>query len=69
MSSRGTRGSPAANTTLELRARPGRLARHRRVLIPSVPRVDLARPRTVDYFDAGLGDVAIVLAFAGLRLG
>jgi integrase len=53
------------NPALELRTGWGSSAR-RRVLIPSIPQV-LRLAAALDHFKPGLGDVAIVLAFTGLR--
>jgi integrase len=54
-----------ANPALELRTGWGGSVR-RRVLIPSIPQV-LRLAAALDHFKPGLGDVAIVLAFTGLR--
>jgi len=54
-----------ANPALELRTGWGSSAR-RRVIIPSIPQV-LRLATALDHFKPGLGDVAIVLAFTGLR--
>jgi integrase len=54
-----------SNPALELRTGWGGSLR-RKVIIPSVPQV-LRLARALDHFKAGLGDVAIVLAFTGLR--
>ena len=54
-----------ANPALELRTGRGGSVR-RRVLIPSIPQV-LRLAAALDRFKAGLGDVAMVLAFTGLR--
>lgn len=53
------------NPALELRTGWGASTR-RRVLIPSIPQV-LRLAEALDYFKPGLGDVAMVLAFTGLR--
>jgi integrase len=53
------------NPALELRTGWGSSMR-RRVLIPSIPQV-LRLAEALDYFKPGLGDVAMVLAFTGLR--
>jgi integrase len=53
------------NPALELRTGWGSSTR-RRVLIPSIPQV-LRPADALDHFKPGLGDVAIVLAFTGLR--
>ena len=53
------------NPALELRTGWGGPVR-RRVLIPSIPQV-LRLAEALDRFKQGLGDVAIVLAFTGLR--
>jgi len=53
------------NPALELRTGWGGSTR-RRVLIPSIPQV-LRLAAALDHFKPGLGDVAIVLAFTGLR--
>jgi integrase len=53
------------NPALELRTGWGGSVR-RRVLIPSIPQV-LRLAEALDHFKPGLGDVAIVLAFTGLR--
>jgi integrase len=50
---------------LELRTGWGGSLR-RKVIIPSIPQV-LRLARALDHFKPGLGDVAIVLAFTGLR--
>jgi integrase len=54
-----------ANPALELRTGWGGSAR-RRVIIPSIQQV-LRLASALDHFKPGLGDVAIVLAFTGLR--
>jgi len=54
-----------ANPALELRTGWGGSLR-RRVIIPSIPQV-LRLARALDHFKPGLGDVAMVLAFTGLR--
>ena len=54
-----------ANPALELRTGWGGSVR-RRVVIPSIPQV-LRLAEALDRFKPGLGDVAIVLAFTGLR--
>ncbi len=54
-----------ANPALELRTGWGGSVR-RRVLIPSIPQV-LRLAAALDHFKPGLGDIAIVLAFTGLR--
>jgi integrase len=53
------------NPALELRTGWGGSLR-RKVIIPSIPQV-LRLARALDHFKPGLGDVAIVLAFTGLR--
>lgn len=53
------------NPALELRTGWGSPVR-RRVLIPSIPQV-LRLAEALDHFKPGLGDVAVVLAFTGLR--
>ncbi len=53
------------NPALELRTGWGGSLR-RRVIIPSIPQV-LRLARALDHFKPGLGDVAMVLAFTGLR--
>lgn len=53
------------NPALELRTGWGSSVR-RKVIIPSIPQV-LRLAAALDYFKPGLGDVAIVLAFTGLR--
>ena len=53
------------NPALELRTGWGGSVR-RRVIIPSIPQV-LRLAQALDLFKAGLGDVAMVLAFTGLR--
>lgn len=53
------------NPALELRTGWGGSVR-RRVVIPSIPQV-LRLAVALDHFKSGLGDVAIVLAFTGLR--
>jgi integrase len=53
------------NPALELRTGWGGSVR-RRVVIPSIPQV-LRLAAALDYFKPGLGDVAVVLAFTGLR--
>jgi integrase len=53
------------NPALELRTGWGGSVR-RRVLIPSIPQV-LRLAEALDHFKPGLGDVAMVLAFTGLR--
>ena len=53
------------NPALELSTGWGGSTR-RRVLIPSIPQV-LRLAEALDYFKPGLGDVAMVLAFTGLR--
>jgi integrase len=54
-----------ANPALELRTGWGSSTR-RRVLIPSIPQV-VRLAEALDHFKPGLGDVAMVLAFTGLR--
>jgi integrase len=54
-----------ANPALELRAGWGGSVR-RRVVIPSIPQV-IRLAEALDLFKLGLGDVAMVLAFTGLR--
>ena len=54
-----------ANPALELRTGWGSSVR-RRVVIPSIPQV-LRLAVALDHFKPGLGDVAMVLAFTGLR--
>jgi integrase len=54
-----------ANPALELRTGWGGSLR-RKVIIPSIPQV-LRLAKALDHFKSGLGDVAIVLAFTGLR--
>src|ERR1700761_1039730 len=54
-----------ANPALELRTGWGSSVR-RRVLIPSIPQV-LRLADALDHFKPGLGDVATVMAFTGLR--
>jgi integrase len=54
-----------ANPALELRTGWGGSVR-RRVLIPSIPQV-VRLAEALDHFKHGLGDVAMVLAFTGLR--
>ena len=54
-----------ANPALELRTGWGASVR-RRVVIPSIPQV-LRLATALDHFKPGLGDVAMVLAFTGLR--
>jgi integrase len=53
------------NPALELRTGWGASTR-RRVLIPSIPQV-VRLAEALDHFKPGLGDVAMVLAFTGLR--
>jgi integrase len=53
------------NPVLELRTGWGATVR-RRVLIPSIPQV-LRLADALDHFKPGLGDVAMMLAFIGLR--
>jgi integrase len=53
------------NPALELRTGWGASVR-RRVIIPSIPQV-LRLAAALDQFKPGLGDVAVVLAFTGLR--
>jgi integrase len=53
------------NSALELRTGWGSSVR-RRVIIPSIPQV-LRLATALDRFKPGLGDVAVVLAFTGLR--
>jgi integrase len=53
------------NPALELRTGWGASLR-RRVVIPSIPQV-LRLAAALDHFKPGLGDVAVVLAFTGLR--
>jgi integrase len=53
------------NPALELRTGWGGSVR-RKVLIPSIPQV-LRLAEALDHFKPGLGDVAMVLAFSGLR--
>ena len=55
----------AVNPALELRTGWGASVR-RRVIIPSIPQV-LRLAAALDQFKPGLGDVAMVLAFTGLR--
>ncbi len=55
----------AYNPALELRTGWGATVR-RRVLIPSIPQV-LRLAGALDHFKPGLGDIAMVLAFTGLR--
>jgi integrase len=54
-----------SNPALELRTGWGGSVR-RRVIIPSIPQV-LRLAAALDHFKPGLGDVAMVLAFTGLR--
>jgi integrase len=54
-----------SNPALELRTGWGGSLR-RKVIIPSIPQV-LRLAKALDHFKPGLGDVAIVLAFTGLR--
>ena len=54
-----------ANPALELRTGWGGSVR-RRVIIPSIPQV-IRLAQALDVFKPGLGDVAMVLAFTGLR--
>jgi integrase len=54
-----------ANPALELRTGWGGSVR-RRVLIPSIPQV-IRLAEALNHFKPGLGDVAMVLAFTGLR--
>jgi integrase len=54
-----------ANPALELRTGWGSSVR-RRVLIPSIPQV-MRLAEALDYFKKGLGDVAMLMAFTGLR--
>ncbi|HEX6520740.1 MAG TPA: hypothetical protein VF070_12135 [Streptosporangiaceae bacterium] len=54
-----------ANPALELRTGWGGSTR-RRILIPSIPQV-LRLAEALDHFKSGLGDVAMVMAFTGLR--
>jgi integrase len=54
-----------ANPALELRTGWGGSTR-RRIVIPSIPQV-LRLAEALDHFKPGLGDVAMVLAFTGLR--
>src|SRR5262249_11644705 len=54
-----------ANPALELRTGWGGSVR-RRVVVPSIPQV-LRLAAALDHFKPGLGDVAMVLAFTGLR--
>jgi hypothetical protein len=54
-----------ADPALQLRTGWGGSTR-RRVVIPSIPQV-LRLAEALDHFKAGLGDVAMVLAFTGLR--
>jgi integrase len=54
-----------ANPALELRTGWGGSVR-RRVVIPSIPQV-IRLAEALDHFKLGLGDVAMVLAFTGLR--
>jgi len=54
-----------ANPALELRTGWGSSVR-RRVLIPSIPQV-LRLAEALDHFKPGLGDVAMLMAFTGLR--
>jgi integrase len=54
-----------SNPALELRTGWGGSLR-RKVIIPSIPQV-LRLARALDHFKPGLGDVAMVLAFTGLR--
>ncbi len=53
------------NPALELRTGWGGSTR-RRIIVPSIPQV-LRLAAALDHFKRGLGDVAIVLAFTGLR--
>lgn len=53
------------NPALELRTGWGSSVR-RRVLIPSIPQV-MRLAEALDHFKPGLGDVAMVMAFTGLR--
>jgi integrase len=53
------------NPALELRTGWGGSVR-RRVIVPSIPQV-LRLAAALDHFKPGLGDVAVVLAFTGLR--
>lgn len=53
------------NPALELRTGWGSSTR-RRVLIPSIPQV-MRLAEALDYFKPGLGDVAMLMAFTGLR--
>ena len=53
------------NPALELRTGWGGSVR-RRVIIPSIPQV-VRLAQALDVFKPGLGDVAMVLAFTGLR--
>jgi integrase len=55
----------AANPALELRTGWGSPVR-RRIIIPSIPQV-LRLAAALDHFKPGLGDVAMILAFTGLR--
>jgi integrase len=55
----------SVNPALELRTGWGASVR-RRVIIPSIPQV-LRLAEALDRFKSGLGDVAMVLAFTGLR--
>jgi integrase len=54
-----------ANPALELRTGWGSSVR-RRVLIPSIPQV-MRLAEALDHFKPGLGDVAMLMAFTGLR--
>jgi integrase len=54
-----------ANPALELRTGWGSSVR-RRVLIPSIPQV-MRLAEALDHFKKGLGDVAMLMAFTGLR--
>ena len=54
-----------ANPALELRTGWGGSVR-RRVIIPSIPQV-IRLAQALDVFKPGLGDVAMILAFTGLR--
>lgn len=54
-----------SNPALELRTGWGGVSR-RRILIPSIPQV-MRLAAALDHFKPGLGDVAIVLAFTGMR--
>jgi integrase len=55
----------SVNPALELRTGWGGSVR-RRVIVPSIPQV-LRLAAALDHFKPGLGDVAMILAFTGLR--